>query len=161
MADVAGMRDQVTSLRTELPTKGVGETKTAKAEQPPAGTPGAEQPRAGTSTEAPREISPPVGSSLQPGVELFKQKKYDQASEFFDGLTRTKPDDARAWYYAALARGLATRDWKGEAEKLVNEGVNREKAGKPEKSEIDSAFSNLTTETGKDWLAFYRRRAQR
>ena len=54
--------------------------------------------------EPPREISPPVGSSLQPGVELFKQKKYDQASEFFDGLTRTKPDDARAWYYAALAR---------------------------------------------------------
>ena len=50
---------------------------------------------------------------------------------------------------------------RGEAEKLVTEGVKREKAGKPEKSEIDSAFSDLTTETGKDWLAFYRRRAQR
>jgi hypothetical protein len=41
----------------------------------------------------------------------------------------------------------------------VAEGMAREKAGKPEKAKIDAAFSDLTTATGKDWLAFYRNRA--
>ena len=49
--------------------------------------------------------------------------------------------------------------WKGETERLVTQGVDREKAGKPSKSQIDAAFADLTPETGKDWLAFYRRRA--
>jgi hypothetical protein len=90
----------------------------------------------------------------------LRQKKYDQANEAFDSLTRTKPDDARVWYFAALSRGLATRDWKGQTDKLVTEGVEREKAGTPEKSQIDSAFVDLTAETGRDWLAFFRRRAR-
>ncbi len=100
-----------------------------------------------------------MSSLLQAGVELFQKKNYDEASEFFAGLSKTQPDDARVWYYAALSRGLATRDWKGETERLVTQGVDREKAGKPDKSQIDAAFADLTSETGKDWLAFYRRRA--
>jgi hypothetical protein len=59
----------------------------------------------------------------------------------------------------SLSRGLATRDWKGETERLVTQGVDREKAGKPDKPQIDAAFADLTAETGKDWLAYYRRRA--
>jgi hypothetical protein len=113
-----------------------------------------------TPHDRPREIEPPRNVLLQPGIDLFRQKKYDQASEAFDSLTRTNPDDARVWYFAALSRGLATRDWKGQTEKLVTEGVEREKAGTPEKSQIDSAFADLTAETGKDWLAFYRRRTR-
>jgi hypothetical protein len=147
MADMEGVRNQVISLRSELPMKGISETA-ARSERP-----GTE-----TTSEPPREIAPPVALSLDRGIELFKQGKYDQASESFASLTRSHPDDARSWYYAALARGLATRDWKGETEKLVTEGVNRESAGKPEKSQIDSAFSDLTSTTGKEWLAFYRRR---
>ena len=148
MADVEGVRTQLTSLRTEMPPKGVIEAAARSA-----------RPAAGAASEPPRQIAPPAGSSLQPGVDLFNQKKYNQAADFFLGLTRKNPDDARNWYYAALAKGLATRDWKGEVEKLVAEGAQREKAGTPERSEIDAAFSDLTSETGKDWLAFYRRGA--
>ena len=150
MADIDGVRKQVSSLQTELATKLKADKPSVKRDTMPAET----------ADERPREIEPPRNVLLQPGIELFRQKKYDQASEAFDSLTRTKPDDARVWYFAALSRGLATRDWKGQTEKLVTEGVEREKAGTPEKSQIDSAFADLTAETGKDWLAFYRRRAR-
>jgi TolA-binding protein len=150
MADIDGVRKQVASLQTELAAK-------LKADKPSVKR---DAMLAETSHERPREIEPPRSVLLQPGIELFGQKKYDQASEAFDSLTSTKPDDARVWYFAALSRGLATRDWKGRTEKLVTEGVEREKAGTPEKSQIDSAFADLTVETGKDWLAFYRRRAR-
>ena len=75
-----------------------------------------------------------MSSLLQAGVEFFQKKKYAEASEVFIGLTKTQPDDARVWYYAALSRGLATQDWKGETERLVTQGVDREKAGKPGKT---------------------------
>jgi TolA-binding protein len=150
LADIDGVRKQVASLQTELETK-------LKAEKPSVKR---DTMLAETSRERPREIEPPRNVLLQPGIDLFRQKKYDQASQAFDSLTRTEPDDARVWYFAALSRGLATHDWKGQTEKLVTEGVEREKAGTPEKSQIDSAFANLTAETGKDWLAFYRRRAR-
>jgi TolA-binding protein len=150
LADIDGVRKQVASLQTELESK-------LKAERPSVKR---DTMLAESSHERPREIEPPRNVLLQPGIDLFRQKKYDQASEAFDSLTRTNPDDARVWYFAALARGLATRDWKGQTEKLVTEGVEREKAGTPEKSHIDSAFADLTAETGKNWLAFYRRRAR-
>jgi hypothetical protein len=150
MADIDGIRKQVASLQTDLGTKLKADKASVKSDTT----------LAETSHARPREIEPPRNVLLQPGIELFKQMKYDQASEAFDSLTRTKPDDARVWYFAALSRGLATRDWKGQTEKLVTEGVEREKAGTPEKSQIDSAFADLTVETGKDWLAFFRRRAR-
>jgi TolA-binding protein len=97
--------------------------------------------------------------SFGAGAELFKQKKFKQANDFFNTLDKVDQEDARVWYYAALARGFATGDWKGETERLVNKGVEREKAGTPPKGEIDSTFADLTTQTGKDWLSFFRRRA--
>jgi TolA-binding protein len=150
MADIDAVRKQVDSVQNDIATKLKADKPSAKGDTM----------LAQTSHERPREIEPPRNALLQPGVELFQQMKYDQASEAFDRLTRTKPDDARVWYFAALSRGLATRDWKGETEKFVTQGVEREKAGTPEKSQIDSAFADLTEETGKDWLAFYRRRAR-
>jgi TolA-binding protein len=100
-----------------------------------------------------------TAASFGAGAELFKQKKYKDANEFFSTLVKVDQDDARIWYYAALSRGFATGDWKGETERLANRGVEREKAGTPPKAEIDSAFNDLTSETGKDWLAFFRKRA--
>jgi len=100
-----------------------------------------------------------IEALLTPGVEQFEKKQYKEASESFNHLAQLKPEDARVWYYAALARGFATGDWKGESERLVMRGVDREKAGAPPKPEIDAAFRGLTHETGKDWLSFYRRRA--
>lgn len=152
-ADLAGMRNEVASLRNNIHAS--AEKPSAKAEKPSGE---GENPRAVSTGDAPREIPPPVSSMLRTGVELFQQKNYDQASEVFAGLIKSQPNDARVWYYAALSRGLATRDWKGETERLVTQGVDREKAGKPTKSQIDAAFADLTSTTGKDWLAFYRRR---
>ena len=74
-------------------------------------------------------------------------------------MARAHPDDARVWYYSALANGLATKQWKGETEELVNKGVDCEKSGNPAAAEIDAAFSNLTKANGQDWLAYYRKRA--
>jgi TolA-binding protein len=153
-ADLEGVRNEVASLRNNVQSS--SEKSSAKSGKPL--DQGDKLARSGAS-EAPREISPPESSMLQAGVEFFQKRNYDEASDFFANLIKTQPDDARVWYYAALSRGLATRDWKGETERLVSQGVNREKAGKPAKSQIDAAFTDLTTQTGKDWLAFYRRRA--
>jgi TolA-binding protein len=147
-ADMEGLRNEVASLRNNIHTSASAEKPSDKGEEP----------RTAIPSEPPREIPPPV-RLLQAGVDFFQKKNYAKASEIFAGLSKARPDDARVWYYAALSRGLATRDWKGETERLVTQGVDREKAGKPDKSRIDAAFADLTPETGKDWLAFYRRRA--
>jgi hypothetical protein len=149
MAHLDGVHKQVAGLRNEMVAAKDAEKAAGKVDTSVA--------RA--SAEPSREAGQTKSSHLAPGVELFERRQYKEASEFFNNLVKTKPDDARVWYYAALARGLATQDWKGEAERLVIEGIEREKAGKLEKSLIDSAFAGLTPETGKDWLAYFRRRA--
>ena len=162
-ADLQGVRNEVTSLRNNIQSSSNKATPSDKTDarsnrtETPSTT-GADS-RSLAANEPPREIPPPVRSMLQGGVEFFQNKHYDEASEFFNSLAKAQPDDARVWYYAALARGLSTRDWKGETEQLVSKGVELEKAGKPDKEKINAAFTDLTTETGKDWLAFYRRKA--
>jgi len=156
MADMEGMRNEVSTLRNNIHTIASAEKPSSRGEKP---SDKGEKPKASIPSEPPREIAVPVSSLLRAGVELFQKKNYAEASEVFAGLIKTQPDDARVWYYAALSRGLATRDWKGETERLVTQGIAREKAGKPDKPRIDAAFADLTPETGKDWLAYYRRRA--
>jgi TolA-binding protein len=132
--------------------------------------PGAASPGSGGTREAMKPVTDTVdrlaksavttaAGTLGPGVELFKQKKYKDANDFFSTLGKVDQDDARVWYYAALSRGFATGDWKGETEWLANRGVEREKAGTPSKAEIDTTFDDLTPATGKDWLVFFRNRA--
>jgi TolA-binding protein len=132
--------------------------------------PGAANPSQGGTREAMKPVTDTINQlarsaedtatgSFGAGAELFKQKKYKDAHEFFSTLDKVDQNDARIWYYAALSRGLATGDWKGDTERLANRGVDREKAGTPPKAEIDAAFADLTPEIGKDWLAFFRRRA--
>jgi TolA-binding protein len=147
-ADMEGMRNEVASLANNIHTSTSAEKPSDKGEEP----------RTASHSEPPRGIPPSV-RLLQAGVDFFQKKNYAEASEIFADLSKAQSDDARVWYYAALSRGLATRDWKGETERLVTQGVDREKAGKPDKSRIDAAFADLTPETGRDWLAFYRRRA--
>ncbi len=156
-ADLDGMRNEVSTLRNDVHTTISKADKALIRGEKPSET--GEKPGALTSSETPREIAVPVTSLLRAGVEFFQKQNYAEASEVFAGLTKTRPDDARVWYYAALSRGLATREWKGETERLVTQGVDREKAGKPDRPRIDAAFADLTAETGKDWLAYYRRRA--
>jgi TolA-binding protein len=101
-----------------------------------------------------------AGPTLQTAEEQFRAKRYGEAYASFRKLLQGEPDDARLWYYAALAYGLNNRDWGRTTQAMAEEGVAREKAGKPPRPEIDAAFSGLTNETGKDWLGFYRQRAQ-
>jgi len=123
------------------------------------GTREAMKPVTDTINQLAKSAEATANSSFGAGAEFFKQKKYKEAKDFFDTLDKVDQDDARIWYYAALARGFATNDWKGETERLANRGVERERAGTPSRAEIDSTFSDLTSDTGKDWLAFFRRRA--
>jgi TolA-binding protein len=113
-----------------------------------------------TGSPSPRpEPGGSVDSALGRGESLFRAGRYEDAYQFFRNLLQSRSDDARIWYYAALSYGLATNDWRGQTEQWVQQGVALEKAGKPQKSAIDSAFAGLTKETGKEWLAFYRNRA--
>jgi tetratricopeptide (TPR) repeat protein len=98
-------------------------------------------------------------SALVEGVDLFKAGKYKEASKVFKKLTETNPDDARVWYYAALSQGSATNQWTGETTRLVEKGIEREKAGSPESSKIDTLFASLNP-TFKGWLDAYRKAAK-
>ena len=118
----------------------------------------AARPAAPVATARPRAST---GLDLGPGIESFKKGDYAAAVNAFRALTREHPDDARAWYFAALANGLATGQWKGETEDLVNKGIECEKAGNPAPAEIDAAFSSLTKANGREWLTYYRQRAAR
>ena len=154
-ADLEGMRNEVASLRNNIHAS--AEKPSTKAEKP---SDKGEKPRTAQFQRGPaRDSTAGEFAAAMRASSPSEKKNYDEASEVFAGLTKAQPDDARVWYYAALSRGLATRDWKGETERLVTQGVDREKAGKPTKAQIDAAFADLTSETGKDWLAFYRRRA--
>jgi hypothetical protein len=101
----------------------------------------------------------PTRLDLAPAVKLYREKRYAEAFGAFRTLAQIAPDDARPWYYAALARGLATGQWHGEAEEFVTKGVERERAGTPSTAVIDAAFADLTAVDGRDWLAYYRQRA--
>ena len=135
--------------------------KPARSDRKQGGTREAMKPVSETINQLARSAEDTAKGSFGAGAELFKQKKYKEADDFFGTLVKVDQDDARVWYYAALARGFATNDWKGETERLANRGVERERAGTPPRSQIDSTFADLTAATGKDWLAFFRRRAAR
>ena len=97
---------------------------------------------------------------MDDAVKLFKANKFKEAEDQFLKMTEANPNDARVWYFAALSNGLATGKWDGKTAELVQKGIEREKAGSPKPAEIDTAFRDLTTATGKDWLAGYRKYAR-
>jgi hypothetical protein len=100
------------------------------------------------------------GGFLTAGARFMDQRKFADALKAFEELQKTHGDDARVWYFSALARGFSTNDWRGETERLVEKGIERERLGTPNKAKIDSSFSSLKKETGKEWLAAYRQRAR-
>jgi hypothetical protein len=87
--------------------------------------------------------------------------QYKDSREFFRRLESETPDDARVWYYSALANGFATGQWDSPGTRqLVEKGIAREGAGTPDRSTIDAEFKDLTSATGKDWLSAYRSRVK-
>jgi TolA-binding protein len=114
-----------------------------------------------------REVAKPVSTTtnanrvdLSRGIQLYNDRKYADALTFFEDQRKAHPDDARLWYYSALCRGFATREWGGETERLVKKGVERERAGTPSRFQIDQSFSNLKKEAGRDWLVGFRQKAK-
>jgi hypothetical protein len=105
--------------------------------------------------------STPSGDEvMNQGMAQFQQGKFAEARDSFRKLETSHPDDARVWYYAALANGFATGKWDGETQRLVTKGVEREKAGTPKTADIDAAFKSLTEARGKKWLDAYRAQAK-
>jgi len=148
MVELEGVRNQLASLRSEVQPakKAATETDKVTASQP--------------TSVAESSSNKKAEDDYAQGVEQFQQRHYKEASETFARLVSTKTDDARVPYFAALARGFSTGDWKGETERLVKQGAGLERAGKPDKALIDAAFNGLTAASGKDWLAFYRQAAK-
>lgn len=137
--DVEGVRKEVTTLvQQPRPAPAAESVATANA----------------TSTAV-------IDAALNESAALFRQGKYGEALNGFRAIQLSAPDDARVWYYSALANGLANRQWKGDTETWVNRGIEREMAGTPDPAQIDALFAGLTSTTGKDWLAGYRRKARR
>jgi hypothetical protein len=109
------------------------------------------------SRPAPAQVSPAdFGRDL--GAALFLAGKYPAAREVFLTVVQNYPNDARLWYFAALANGLTSGDWAGESEGLVRRGLACEQRGMPKRSDIDAQFSTLTREQGKVWLDEWRKR---
>jgi hypothetical protein len=137
---LTALRGDVDTLKTE----GKKPAESAPATAGPAGRSG--------------EDSKVTLAALDQGSELFKSRKYKEANDVFRKLTESNPDDARVWYYAALSRGSATKEWTGETVRMVEKGVELEKAGSPETSKVDAAFADLVP-TFKTWLDTYRKAA--
>jgi hypothetical protein len=123
---------------------------------------GAERPASTERSEAVAAVPPkPVDhEALEQGAALFNEHKFKDALEIFTKLEQTNPDDARVWYYAALAHGFSTNQWTNGTAHLAEKGIERERAGTPPKVVIDATFKDLTSAMGKDWLSAYRQRVQ-
>jgi TolA-binding protein len=109
------------------------------------------------SSSAPAQVSP-ADIARDLGAALFRGGKYAAAREVFLTVIQSYPDDARLWYFAALANGLTSGEWTGESERMVRRGIEFEQGGRPKRPDIDAQFSTLTKEQGKDWLAEWRKR---
>jgi TolA-binding protein len=147
-----GVRGEVAELKTEVAK--AGEAAKSAASAPRAAAPGASE-----SAPAPAPAADADGTALARGADQFKAGRYREAADAFRKLAASEPQDARVYYYAALANGAATNNWRGETERLVTRGVELERAGTPRASEIDSTFAGLPASM-KGWLDTYRRRAR-
>ena len=106
------------------------------------------------------EPKPADGEALNRGITLFKQGKYREALGIFNPLVAKKTDDARAYYFAALSYGFASRQWGSAPERLAELGIERERAGTPKSAVIDAALADLTPANGKDWITEQRKRVK-
>jgi hypothetical protein len=112
------------------------------------------------SPSAPIQVSP-ADTARDLGARLFRDGKYPAAREVFLILLQNDPNDARLWYFAALANGLTSGNWTGDTEAMVRRGVACEQKGMPKRSDIDAQFSTLAKDKVKDWLEEWRNRVPR
>lgn len=150
---MGSLRQELDSLKGEVKRVGQAAQATAK----PADTkPATGSTPASTTPAAEPAVVADEARTLTQLASLYKAGKFKEAAEAFRTDEETNPKDARAWYYAALSYGSSTNQWKGEAERLVKRGVDREKAGTPKVSEIDTEFASIPAAI-KAWLDYYRK----
>ena len=106
------------------------------------------------------DADPADNATLKLAIGLFHEGHFSQSYEVLRRLQRERPNDARVWYFSALANGLASGKWDDKTKRLVEQGIERERAGTPGRAEIDEALAGLTPATGREWLAGQRRQAK-
>lgn len=106
------------------------------------------------STPNPSQVADDSAAITQ-AVSLFKAGQYREADQLFKTLRNAKSQDARVYYYGALANALTTNDWQNESVKIATRGSELEKSGAAKSADIDAAFADLAS-TLKPWLAYYR-----
>jgi len=146
---VATLDEELGSFRREVASN----DERSKRADATTGATGAAGPAAGDPEAAMRAVAR--------GAALFEERRYAEARDAFLEQIKATPDDARLWYYAALANGSATRDWKGETERLVKRGMERERAGTPGRAEIDALLDEIPSAQAVQWLRAWRQRALR
>lgn len=144
LAEIKSMRSRVDALAS-------GE-RAALANDSPAPPPG------GAAT-APPAASQPPNPTMELGIKLLQRGQNASAREVFARLENAQPNDARVWYFAALAAGLASGDWEGEAKQLVEKGIERERNGSPSTAEVNAALKTRVPIEGMPWLNSLRRQA--
>lgn len=141
---ISDQKEEIATLKDQI--KSLAAAKPAQPTQPAAGA----APAAAVAPDA----------DFARAVDLFKKGQYAPARDAFARLQESSPNDARVFYYGALSNGSATNVWTGETERLVNKGVELEKAGTPDAARINAAFADLAPPAMKNWLDFYRARAR-
>jgi TolA-binding protein len=152
---VGALRDDVDALKSDLKHVGEKADTAAKlaAEKPAPAATAAPPARSAPTITPPAEAK---DNSLADVADPFKAGKYKDALDAFRAVENKDPKDARLWYYAAMSNGMATSDWKGETERLLKKGIERESAATPKAAEIDAEFANLPARL-KTWFDYWRK----
>jgi TolA-binding protein len=100
-------------------------------------------------------------AALEQAIQLFKLGQYPIAANILAQLRKTHPEDARVWYFSALANGLTTGQWDGSTRQFAEKGAQREREGTPPRSVIDRSLDGVTRTQGSDWLRSFRGRMVR
>lgn len=154
-SSVEGLEKALAAQKTELAAV-QEKLKAAPEARPSTDTPAAGGAAAGNGTVS----GAAAEADYNKAVGLFKANQFAQARDAFLKLGETCPNDARVWYYAAVANGYATNVWNGETERLVTKGVESEKGGTPDLAKINATFADLAPPSVKAWLDAYRARAR-
>jgi TolA-binding protein len=150
---VETLREEIRTLRSRVEALTGG---AARIE-----TPALASPRANTAVAAPQPKSDieDGGPQMDLGISLLQRGQYVSAREVFERLQNADPRDARVWYFAALATGLSTGKWDGDAKKFADEGIELERKSSPSTADVDAALATRVPIEGVPWLNSLRRRA--
>lgn len=143
------MQEEIKTLRSRIEsdtgTRGQGSKTTS-------------QPTAGSASALPATESQDENPSMKLGITLLERGQYASAREVFLRLELAEPRDARVWYLGALATGLASNKWDGEAKQFAEKGIECERGGSPPTAQIDALLATRSPIKGVLWLNSLRRK---